>query len=77
MDITPKYPCWKPHSLCSGELSDLSATGIPMSLQTYARHTHQSKTTFNYIQIDTKEEVDLVAQQYAKVFAYLMLNVNI
>ena len=59
--IIEKHPYWRPHSLRKGEISDLVAEGV--YIKNMLRHTPESETTFEIIQIETDEEAFLVGNK--------------
>ena len=67
--IKAKHPYWRPHSLRSGEISDMMAAGVPFEyIQKHARHTPNSKTTWTYIQVETNEDAKIINAPYIKFF---------
>ena len=69
INISAVYPYWRPHSLRKGEISDMMAAGVPMYIiRKCARHTPKSKTTFDYIQLQTDEEAILISDKMLKFF---------
>ena len=69
INIDAVYPYWRPHSLRKGEITDLMAAGVDLYfVKKIARHTPQSLTTYEYIQLETDEEAELIANKYIKYF---------
>ena len=59
INLTPQYPKWRTNSLRHGEITDQIAAGVHLhDVQKFCRHTFDSKSTWLYTHLSSKEDAD-------------------